>query len=238
MKFKKMTLINEMIEDLEDNPTNRYVYLLIDGKIWRDLPIEWRNSADHEHLIWGKFLESLIYVGKGTNDRMDSHTKEAINHQKDLTMRGWSEEVNEKAGRVLDFWRRQTGILSLSDFDRFISQENVKEGADMLCAVGNHLKMRTKKFGKVDRILEIGTENVIAKRIFEGISDAHALTREAAMIEAVGLCHLKNATAGSMKIKTEKKNEWTGEKKFSLGLELLREAFKTISDGGVPFQKE
>lgn len=238
MKLKNFNLIDKMIEDLDDNPKNRYVYLLINGTIWKDLPIEWKNSVEHEHQIWGKFLESLIYVGKGTSDRLDAHVKEANKHQKDLTMCEWSEEANEKARRVLDFWRKQEGILSLADFNSFISGANVGEGAKMLCTVGYHLQIRTKEFKKVDLILEIGEENVIAKRIFEGISDAQALTREAAMIQALSLKHLKNTATGSMKIKSDKKDEWTPEKKESLGLELLREAFNNIlGSGDVPYKK-
>lgn len=233
-------MINDMKDDLEcDQKKNLsfYVYLLMDPKIWRDLPIEWENSADHEHRIWRRFLESIFYVGKGTGDRVNAHTKEAKNHEQELKLKDWSNVSSEGTEKLVKFYRDQRGVLSLTALNEFIRKEDLGDVVAMLCTMANHLKIRENNFQKVDRILEIGTRNVISKRIVEGVGDVEALTCEAAIIDALSLRHLTNAKSGSMKIKSDKRGEWTVEKKKRLGIELLREAFKRILDADkVPFR--
>lgn len=62
-----------LFDDVDDNPKNSYVLLFIDGRIWSNLPVEWK---DQEHLIWGRFLDSIFYVGKGTGARDEQLSKQ------------------------------------------------------------------------------------------------------------------------------------------------------------------
>lgn len=143
----------------------------------------------------------------------------------------------EGAQKLLNFYTDQTGVLSLAALNAFIKGEGLEEVVPRLCTMTSHLRIRENNFQKVDRIIEIGRRNVISERIVVGVSEAEALTCEAAIIEALSLGHLTNARSGSMKIKRERKGEWTAGKKKRLGIDLLRERFKGILDADkVPFK--
>lgn len=222
-----------LFDDVDDNPKNSYVLLLIDGRIWSNLPVEWK---DQEHLIWGRFLDSIFYVGKGTGTRDEQLSKQGTLLGKKLEMKDWSNVTMVGVEKIVSFYKQQNGTLLLSALSQFINNEELQIEAKMLENMGYHLAMMGQKFEREKRMMEIGEENIITDRIFENISDAQAYTRAAVIIQALGFENLTNARAGSLKIKEECRDAWTQNRQIEYGIAILHAEFKKmLKMNKVPF---
>ncbi|KAL9883179.1 uncharacterized protein ACN427_010642 isoform 1-T2 [Glossina fuscipes fuscipes] len=174
-----------------------FIYMLIDPRISCNLPGEIMYLEKYD--MWQRFLQSIFYVGKGKTSRPYSHLYEAMK----VHSRSHQKELQEK----------------LAKKDRNISTK--KQLINM-----ESLKVPTKQSTnskKLNRILEIWANGngVVCLHVFHNIVPIEAYTREAAIIEALGLQHLTNCKRGDYygPAKT-----WTMKEKKFLGIALLHKA--------------
>lgn len=88
-------------------------------------------------------------------------------------------------------------------------------------AVAEQTKKKITK--KIDRIVQVWNENygVVSLHCFQSVIPSEAYTREAAMIDALGLKHLCNVKKGNYYGEAQ---DWSTEKKKQLGVILLKRA--------------
>uniref|UniRef100_A0A1A9VC28 LEM domain-containing protein n=1 Tax=Glossina austeni TaxID=7395 RepID=A0A1A9VC28_GLOAU len=174
-----------------------FIYMLIDPRISCNLPGEIMYLEKYD--MWQRFLQSIFYVGKAKTSRPYSHLYEAMKVHSRLHQK----ELQEK------FAKKDKNI---STKKQLINMESLK--------VPSKKSTNSKK---LNRILEIWANGngVVCLHVFHNIVPIEAYTREAAIIEALGLQHLTNCKRGDYygPAKT-----WTMKEKKYLGIALLHKA--------------
>ncbi|XP_065724311.2 ankyrin repeat and LEM domain-containing protein 1 [Drosophila suzukii] len=173
-----------------------FIYMLIDPRISRNLPGE---SAFLEKFgVWQRFLDSIFYVGKGKSSRPYAHLYDAMRQHTRLHQKRDKDKKNKDRGG---------GFRTLQpDVFRSPPPSDGKMGSR-----------------KLERILDIWQHGsgVVCLHVFHNILPIDAYTREAAIIDALGLTHLTNLKRGDYYGPAQ---SWTMKQKKQLGIALLLKA--------------
>lgn len=152
----------------EGNLKNSFIYFLIDPRISENLPLSYKSMS--KEMIWQRFLDSIFYVGKGKRSRPYQHLYDAI--------KVFSRECDDD-----DIANRLKQTLKLDGIDSRRKEDKVD-------------KLSNSK--KISNIVDIwkSKKGVVCLHTFNNIMSVEAYTREAAIIEAIGLENLSNLKKG------------------------------------------
>ncbi|XP_043646255.1 uncharacterized protein LOC122615293 [Drosophila teissieri] len=173
-----------------------FIYMLIDPRISQNLPGE---SAFLEKFgAWQRFLDSIFYVGKGKSSRPYAHLYDAMRQHTRLHQKREKDKTNRE--RVGGFRTMQPDVF------RSPPPGDGKMGSR-----------------KLERILDIWQHGsgVVCLHVFHNILPIDAYTREASIIDALGLNHLTNIKRGDYYGPAQ---SWTMKQKKQLGIGLLLKA--------------
>lgn len=148
------------------NTKSAFNYVLIDPRLTANLPVRAKQERLSERDVLAVFVGAIFYVGKGSRARPYAHLYDACRY--------WKGE----RGRGVD------AVLA--------AQSNVAKRVRCLShhydleLLTPHLGRQTKK---IERILSIWDDNqgVVSLHCFQSVISSEAYTREAAMIDALGL---------------------------------------------------
>ncbi|KAH8263556.1 hypothetical protein KR044_010531 [Drosophila immigrans] len=172
-----------------------FIYMLIDPRISRNLPGE-RNFLD-ALCIWSRFLDAIFYVGKGKCSRPYAHLYDAMRqHTRAHQQRRLPGAATKKRCELLP--------------------ELFKSPPPPGAAAGSR---------KLQRILDIwqSGSGVVCLHVFHNILPTDAYTREASIIDALGLQHLTNLKRGDYYGPAQ---IWAMKQKKQLGIALLHKAMQ------------
>ncbi|EDW03056.1 GH11032 [Drosophila grimshawi] len=172
-----------------------FIYMLIDPRISRNLPGE-RAYLDPLS-IWSRFLDAIFYVGKGKSSRPYAHLYDAMRQHTRANQQ--HHEQHKKRGK-----RR---VLLMPELFK-------SPPAAGQAPAGSK---------KLQRILDIWQHGsgVVCLHVFHNILPTDAYTREASIIDALGLAHLTNLKRGDYYGPAQ---IWTMKQKKQLGIALLYKA--------------
>ncbi len=164
-----------------------FIYLLIDPRISDNLPIRHKNMTKEE--IWRKFLDSIFYVGKGKRSRPYAHLYDAI--------KLYSLE-NEMLARRLINRRNQVVERCVLYSNTAERNEIIKYNKQKVAQKSTKNPTKFQDSKKLNKIVEIwkSETGVVCLHIFHNVLPVDALTREAAIIDAIGLNNLTNLKRG------------------------------------------
>lgn len=169
----------------EGNLKTSFIYLLIDPRVSDNLPLEYKDNCKAD--VWAKFVASIFYVGKGKRSRPYSHLYDAI--------KLFSMENNQLAKR-LQIRRNQVvekKVIYSNTADKTDNPTNATVND------GKKLKGNFQESKKLNCIIDIWKNQmgVVCLHIFNNIIPCEAYTREAAIIDAIGLNNLTNIKPGN-----------------------------------------
>ncbi|XP_016970744.1 uncharacterized protein LOC108038469 [Drosophila rhopaloa] len=173
-----------------------FIYMLIDPRISRNLPGE---SAFLEKFgVWQRFLDSIFYVGKGKSSRPYAHLYDAMRQHTRLHQKRNKEKTKGERGG---------GFRALQP--EVFRSPPPGDG-----------KMGSRKLERILDIWQHGS-GVVCLHVFHNILPIDAYTREASIIDALGLTHLTNLKRGDYYGPAQ---SWTMKQKKQLGIALLLKA--------------
>lgn len=192
-----------------------FIYLLIDPRISENLPAQQKVLEQKE--LWKRFLQSIFYVGKGKSSRPYSHLYDAMK----LYQQKASSAISGEEGQV----RLPEEHVSLQVEDEqiiFQSEERI-ERVCRASKIVNRKQMADSE--KLNRIIDIwrAQRGVSCLHVFHNIMPAEAYTREAAIIDALGMQNLTNLKRGDYYGKTQ---SWPMKQRKQLGILLLYKAMQ------------
>ncbi|KAH8403010.1 hypothetical protein KR222_003102 [Zaprionus bogoriensis] len=178
-----------------------FIYMLIDPRISRNLPGD-RDCLDALS-IWSRFLDAIFYVGKGKCSRPYAHLYDAMRQHTRAHLKQQQQQGEGRRGLAA----AGAGMLLLPE----LFKSPPAAGA---AAAGSK---------KLQRILDIWQQGsgVVCLHVFHNILPVDAYTREAAIIDALGLAHLTNLKRGDYYGPAQ---IWTMKQKKQLGIALLQKA--------------
>ncbi|KAH8378254.1 hypothetical protein KR093_010438 [Drosophila rubida] len=179
-----------------------FIYMLIDPRISRNLPGE-RNFLE-PLCIWSRFLDAIFYVGKGKCSRPYAHLYDAMRQHTRAHHQQQQQQQPGNAGK-----RGKSSARSQLMPELFKSPP--PPGST---AAGSR---------KLQRILDIwqSGSGVVCLHVFHNILPTDAYTREASIIDALGLQHLTNLKRGDYYGPAQ---IWAMKQKKQLGIALLHKA--------------
>uniref|UniRef100_A0A336LT07 CSON003899 protein n=1 Tax=Culicoides sonorensis TaxID=179676 RepID=A0A336LT07_CULSO len=192
----------------EGNKKMSFIYLLMD-------PRELNNLAANHLFIskeqaWRQFIKAIFYVGKGKKSRPYAHLYEAI--------RIFLKSNNSNKENFQEFNRH---AQPLEDFPR--NKTNHLKGKPMTVnPISETQEIDSKKLKRILNIWSNG-HGVVSMNIFHNITPSEAYTREAAIIDAIGMNNLTNQVRGHYHGVTE---SWNFKQRKQLGVGLLYKAFQ------------
>lgn len=166
----------------EGNMKTSFIYLLIDPRISESLPEHYKEMEKGE--VWSRFLSSIFYVGKGKKSRPYSHLYDA--------MKLFSIENNQIAERLEN---RKNQIIE----KRVIYSNAANKNEALSGKLKPSLKaINHQESKKLHKIIDIWKSQmgVVCLHIFNNIMPVEAYTREAAIIESMGIETLTNLKKG------------------------------------------
>lgn len=179
-----------------------FIYLLLDPRELENLSINYTFMSRSE--VFQKFLKAVFYVGKGKRHRPYAHLYEA--------MRYFANEV-------------QTCRLQAFEKRKNFSDTRCDSGDTMACirSVADLGPQHTPENQKLNKIVSIWKEKkgVVCLHVFHNITPVEAYTREAAMIDAIGISNLTNIKKGDYYGIT---SSWSMRQRKQLGVALLFKA--------------
>uniref|UniRef100_A0A182QTL7 LEM domain-containing protein n=1 Tax=Anopheles farauti TaxID=69004 RepID=A0A182QTL7_9DIPT len=226
-------LEHEMSTDFQSTTSNKvarnfreghlkksFIYLLIDPRVSDNLPAQQHLLGPHE--LWRRFLSAIFYVGKGKSSRPYCHLYDAMKlyRQREFTPgteRGDGKATLPSLGGDL--------MVEAEEIMFQCSEESMAHGLRQHCQVGKILnrKQMAADSEKLNRIIDIwcAGKGVVCLHVFHNIMPAEAYTREAAIIDAIGLQNLTNLKRGDYYTKCL---SWPMKKRKQLGILLLYKA--------------
>lgn len=168
----------------EGNLKTSFIYLLIDPRISENLPIQHKHMSKGE--VWNRFLSSIFYVGKGKRSRPYSHLYDAI--------KLFSMENTQVAERLEN--RKNQIIEKRVIYSNVANKIEVLDGRRIAKATCNINRFQDSK--KLNVIVDIwkAQMGVVCLHVFNNIMPCEAYTREAAILEAIGIDNLTNLKRG------------------------------------------
>ncbi|XP_039449063.1 ankyrin repeat and LEM domain-containing protein 1 [Culex pipiens pallens] len=190
-----------------------FIYLLIDPRISENLPAQQKVLGQTE--LWKRFLQSIFYVGKGKSSRPYSHLYDAMKlyQQKSCGSGG------EGQLRAPD----EHAPLQVEDEQIIFQSEERIERVCRASKILNRKQMADSE--KLNRIIDVwrAGRGVSCLHVFHNIMPAEAYTREAAIIDALGMQNLTNLKRGDYYGKTQ---SWPMKQRKQLGILLLYKAMQ------------
>lgn len=176
-----------------------FIYMLIDPRISRNLPGE--SAFLDKFGVWQRFLDSIFYVGKGKSSRPYAHLYDAMRQHTRLHQQRDKDKTKGARGGG-GFRKLQPEVFRSPP------------------PVGGKMGSR-----KLERILDIWQHGsgVVCLHVFHNIMPIDAYTREASIIDAMGLAHLTNLKRGDYYGPAQ---SWTMKQKKQLGIALLFKAMQ------------
>ncbi|XP_017121001.1 ankyrin repeat and LEM domain-containing protein 1 [Drosophila elegans] len=179
-----------------------FIYMLIDPRISRNLPGE--SAFLEEFGVWQRFLDSIFYVGKGKSSRPYAHLYDAMRQHTRLHQKRDKEKSKSKTKSKAE---RGGGFRALQP--EVFRSPPPGDG-----------KMGSRKLERILDIWQHGS-GVVCLHVFHNILPIDAYTREASIIDALGLAHLTNMKRGDYYGPAQ---SWTMKQKKQLGIALLLKA--------------
>lgn len=185
-----------------------FIYLLIDPRVSENLPAQ--QTLANTHDLWKRFLQSIFYVGKGKSSRPYCHLYDAMKlyQQKSTGQNGLKPPTAPSHLEVEE--------------EQIIFQ--CEERIERVCRASKILNRKQMNDSeKLNRIIDIwrSQRGVICLHVFHNIMPAEAYTREAAIIDALGIQNLTNLKRGDYYGKTL---SWPMKRRKQLGISLLYKA--------------
>lgn len=170
-------------------------YLLLDPRLSLNLPA---SVTAYDLKSWRQFISSVFYIGKGKRSRPYAHLYQAVHLWK---KGGQLTNLSPKVGFSLSF---QIMSVVTSVTEVFLPP---------------HFMFQ------MQRILDIWKEGhgVVCLHVFQNIIPVEAFTREAAMIDAIGMSNLVNLKSGEY---YGPASIWRARQKKQLGIYLLYRAMR------------
>lgn len=191
----------------EGNKKMSFIYLLMD-------PRELNNLAANHSFIpkeqaWRQFIKSIFYVGKGKKSRPYAHLYEAI--------RSFTQNNDDNKENNQVFNRHPPPLEPQKDLGALPKVRAMSENV--------HMPPETAKSKKLKKILEIWADGhgVVSMHLFHNITPSEAYTREAAIIDAIGMNNLTNQVRGHYYGISE---SWNHRQQKHLGVGLLYKALQ------------
>lgn len=186
-----------------------FIYLLLDPLELDNLAIN--HSAMGRSEVWQRFLKAIFYVGKGKRHRPYAHLYEA--------MRYFASEVQSKKLSAFVKKKDQSTCAGKNAATTAI----VDDTATCIRSIAELAPNACAENQKLNRILSIWKEKkgVVCLHIFHSIIPVEAYTREAAIIDAIGLSNLTNVKRGDYYGAT---TSWSMRQRKQLGVALLYKA--------------
>ncbi|KXJ75527.1 hypothetical protein RP20_CCG011550 [Aedes albopictus] len=187
-----------------------FIYLLIDPRVSENLPAQ--QTLFQQHDLWKRFLQSIFYVGKGKSSRPYCHLYDAMKlyQQNSSSSSALKPPPN---GELLELQVEEEQII-------FQSEERIER----VCRATKILnRKQMNDSAKLNRIIDIwrAQRGVICLHVFHNIMPAEAFTREAAIIDALGVQNLTNLKRGDY---YGKALSWPMKRRKQLGILLLYKA--------------
>ncbi|XP_013163212.1 PREDICTED: uncharacterized protein LOC106114517 [Papilio xuthus] len=114
----------------EGTTKTSFTYLLLDPRLTDNLPVKANKQNPHE--LWGTFINSIFYVGKGKRSRPYSHLYQALT----LWKRDFKTSNDKKVQQILDIWSDKVGVICLHIFQNVIPAEAFTYEAAMIDVLG------------------------------------------------------------------------------------------------------
>ncbi|KPJ03255.1 Ankyrin repeat and LEM domain-containing protein 1 [Papilio xuthus] len=114
----------------EGTTKTSFTYLLLDPRLTDNLPVKANKQNPHE--LWGTFINSIFYVGKGKRSRPYSHLYQALT----LWKRDFKTSNDKKVQQILDIWLDKVGVICLHIFQNVIPAEAFTYEAAMIDVLG------------------------------------------------------------------------------------------------------
>uniref|UniRef100_A0A182MY22 LEM domain-containing protein n=1 Tax=Anopheles dirus TaxID=7168 RepID=A0A182MY22_9DIPT len=199
-----------------------FIYLLLDPRVSDNLPAQQDLLEPLE--LWKRFLSSIIYVGKGKSSRPYCHLYDAMKlyHQRECTgSESSGGKEKEAQGGDLMVEAEEIMFQCSEESVAVVGGSNLRK----YCQVGKivNRKQMAADSEKLNRIIDIwcAGKGVVCLHVFHNIMPAEAYTREAAIIDAIGLQNLTNLKRGDYYAKCL---SWPMKKRKQLGILLLYKA--------------
>lgn len=183
-QMSKHFIERPLIKWREGNLKTSFIYLLIDPRITENLTLRYKEMDKED--VWSVFLSSIFYVGKGKQSRPYSHLYDAI--------KLFAQENHQLANRLEN---KNQVIERRVIYSNAATANNPTQGARKN-APEKPNPNRAQDSKKLNKIVDIwkAESGVVCLHIFNNIMPADAFTREAAIIEALGLHNLTNLKQG------------------------------------------
>ncbi|XP_058119602.1 uncharacterized protein LOC131289638 [Anopheles ziemanni] len=204
-----------------------FIYLLLDPRVSDNLPAQQKHLTPHD--LWKRFLSSIFYVGKGKSSRPYCHLYDAMKlyHQRDIATTGERNNVegeNISAGGNLMVEEEKIIFESSEERNPRGEQQQQQQHIRRYCS--SRIVNRTQLAAdsqKLNRIIDVwcAGKGVVCLHVFHNIMPAEAYTREAAIIDALGLQCLTNLKRGDYYGQCV---AWPMKKRKLLGILLLYKA--------------
>lgn len=192
----------------EGNLKTSFIYLLIDPRL--STYDEYKSMSKKD--VWAKFVSSIFYVGKGKRARPYSHLYDAI--------KLFSMENSQLAERLEN---RNNQIIEKRVIYSNAAMKNEVLAEDRMINMNKPSQNQLKDSKKLNRIVEIwkAQRGVVCLHVFNNIIPCEAYSREAAIIEAIGVENLTNLKKGDYYGVTK---NYSMRQKRQLGVGLLHRA--------------
>ncbi|XP_001870697.2 LOW QUALITY PROTEIN: ankyrin repeat and LEM domain-containing protein 1 [Culex quinquefasciatus] len=190
-----------------------FIYLLIDPRISENLPAQQKVLGQTE--LWKRFLQSIFYVGKGKSSRPYSHLYDA--------MKLYQQKSGGSGGEGQLRAPDEHAPLQVEDEQIIFQSEERIERVCRASKILNRKQMADSE--KLNRIIDVwrAGRGVSCLHVFHNIMPAEAYTREAAIIDALGMQNLTNLKRGDYYGKTQ---SWPMKQRKQLGILLLYKAMQ------------
>lgn len=185
-----------------------FIYLLIDPRVSDNLPLQHKNMENPE--TWKKFLDSIFYVGKGKRSRPYAHLYDAIKLYS-LEDNKLAEKLDGRRNQIVEKCILYSNVINKTEIATYTKKQTSNYQAKF---------QDSKKLNKIIEIWKSGM-GVVCLHVFNNIIPVDAMTREAAIIDSIGLNNLTNLKRGDY---YGLASTWKMRTRKQMGLGLLHKA--------------
>lgn len=160
-----------------------FIYLLIDPRLSDNLPLQYKDMLMKD--VWAQFLSSIFYVGKGKRSRPYCHLYDAI--------KLFSMENNQIAERLEN--RKNQIVEKRIIYSKAVNKLELMSGKKCPAKLNKNKLQESEKLKKIVDIWK-AQQGVVCLHVFNNIMPCEAFSREAAIIDAIGVENLTNLKRG------------------------------------------